>query len=292
MSLDAWECHSSNAIDQDITLCAFPLPTTTSVLGTTSLPPGAVLPSSPSYLETQPASIATEAEEGADMLVNLVIYGLIGLFVLVVGCTLYIRCILRNQRQGSVEDEEEQRPGKGYGNIGMTETDTPPLGASAGPPPRRSSVTSSGARVRPSEPGFGSAAWASSVGPRTAANATGGGGSLRPPSKGSSCCSSPRSEPMGRPSQAPPSPSRSSQGSYQEPPTPPRLFVSTEPQMHPEAEVVQQRMRELMDEALPVRKKVFKELMLEYHPDKNKDAHATEVFQLINNARGWFLSAA
>jgi len=62
--------------------------------------------------------------------------------------------------------------------------------------------------------------------------------------------------------------------------------------MHPEAEVVQQRMRELMDEALPVRKKVFKELMLEYHPDKNKDAHATEVFQLINNARGWFLSAA
>lgn len=57
----------------------------------------------------------------------------------------------------------------------------------------------------------------------------------------------------------------------------------------PEAKAVEKRMRAQMNEPLAIRKKVLKDLMLEYHPDKNSDEHAKEVFQFINGARGWFL---
>jgi len=51
-------------------------------------------------------------------------------------------------------------------------------------------------------------------------------------------------------------------------------------------------MRAQMNEPLAIRKKVLKDLMLEYHPDKNSGEHAKEVFQFINGARGWFLHDA
>jgi len=55
---------------------------------------------------------------------------------------------------------------------------------------------------------------------------------------------------------------------------------------------VQRRMREMMDEPLDVRKQTFRELVLEYHPDKNANPDAKEVFQVVNEAKGWFLQSA
>lgn len=60
-------------------------------------------------------------------------------------------------------------------------------------------------------------------------------------------------------------------------------------EVSPEVRAVLRKMREAMDQPMAVRKKLYKELMLENHPDKNNGARATEVFQAINNARGWFL---
>uniref|UniRef100_A0A7S4T7F7 SbsA Ig-like domain-containing protein n=1 Tax=Alexandrium monilatum TaxID=311494 RepID=A0A7S4T7F7_9DINO len=37
------------------------------------------------------------------------------------------------------------------------------------------------------------------------------------------------------------------------------------------------------------RKKTLRDLMLEYHPDKNDASHAKEIFQFINSSREWFL---
>jgi len=56
-----------------------------------------------------------------------------------------------------------------------------------------------------------------------------------------------------------------------------------------EVRAVAKQMRDMMDQPLSVRKKAFKDLMLEFHPDKNSHPRAKEVFQLVNNARGWFL---
>lgn len=53
---------------------------------------------------------------------------------------------------------------------------------------------------------------------------------------------------------------------------------------------LERRLRDLMSKPLSERKKVLRELMLEYHPDKNSDPNATEIFQFINASRGWFLS--
>jgi len=53
---------------------------------------------------------------------------------------------------------------------------------------------------------------------------------------------------------------------------------------------VLKRMRSLMDSPIAERKKVLRELMLEYHPDKNSDQYAKEIFQFINANKGWFLS--
>lgn len=52
---------------------------------------------------------------------------------------------------------------------------------------------------------------------------------------------------------------------------------------------VHQKMRNMMDHPILVRRKTFKELLVEHHPDKNSSEHATEVFQAVNNARSWFL---
>lgn len=57
----------------------------------------------------------------------------------------------------------------------------------------------------------------------------------------------------------------------------------------PHVKEVQQKMRDMMDRPLLVRKKTLKDLLVEHHPDKNSDVHATEVFQAVNNARSWFL---
>ncbi|CAE8600499.1 unnamed protein product, partial [Polarella glacialis] len=58
----------------------------------------------------------------------------------------------------------------------------------------------------------------------------------------------------------------------------------------PEVLAVAKKLRAMMDEPLPLRKKLLKDLMLEYHPDKNSQENAKEVFQYVNNSRSWFLS--
>lgn len=65
--------------------------------------------------------------------------------------------------------------------------------------------------------------------------------------------------------------------------------ASVGPSAPPELKAVEKQMRASMGDPIAVRKKLFKELMLEYHPDKNHQAHAKEVFQFINNSRRWFL---
>lgn len=57
----------------------------------------------------------------------------------------------------------------------------------------------------------------------------------------------------------------------------------------PAVKSVEQKMRDMMDHPLLVRKKTFKDLLVEHHPDKNSSENATEVFQAVNNARSWFL---
>lgn len=46
----------------------------------------------------------------------------------------------------------------------------------------------------------------------------------------------------------------------------------------------------MMNKPIAERRKAIKDLLFGYHPDKNSEAYATEVFQYVNNARGWFLS--
>lgn len=60
----------------------------------------------------------------------------------------------------------------------------------------------------------------------------------------------------------------------------------------PEVKAVEKRLHGLMDKPLADRKKVMKELMLEYHPDKNSAPHAKEMFQYVNNSKSWFLHEA
>jgi len=55
------------------------------------------------------------------------------------------------------------------------------------------------------------------------------------------------------------------------------------------AQAIERQLQDNMNEPIAVRKKLLKGLQLEYHPDKNSDPTATEVFQYINNAKGWFL---
>lgn len=57
----------------------------------------------------------------------------------------------------------------------------------------------------------------------------------------------------------------------------------------PEVRGVKAQLQASMSEPLVVRKKLLKDLMLEYHPDKNSGANAKDVFQYINNAKTWFL---
>jgi hypothetical protein len=52
---------------------------------------------------------------------------------------------------------------------------------------------------------------------------------------------------------------------------------------------IEKKLRSEMDADLADRKKVVKDLMLEYHPDKNSSQYAKEVFQYINASKGWFL---
>lgn len=61
------------------------------------------------------------------------------------------------------------------------------------------------------------------------------------------------------------------------------------PEGCPQAKAVERQMRAAMEEPIAKRKKLFKDLLIQYHPDKNSQEHAKEVFQFVNNARSWFL---
>lgn len=60
----------------------------------------------------------------------------------------------------------------------------------------------------------------------------------------------------------------------------------------PHVKAVHDKLRDMMDRPILERKKTFKDLLVENHPDKNSDEHAKEVFQAVNNARTWFLHEA
>lgn len=89
-----------------------------------------------------------------------------------------------------------------------------------------------------------------------------------------------------------------SQSGYASPQSPPRSVRSQAKESEPSDKEaaskepireVEEKMRNMMDRPLLVRKKTFKELLVENHPDKNSSEHAKEVFQTVNNARDWFL---
>lgn len=71
---------------------------------------------------------------------------------------------------------------------------------------------------------------------------------------------------------------------------PPRQNVGgdKDPSHEPVREV-EEKLRNMMDRPLLVRKQTFKDLLVQNHPDKNSSEHAKEVFQTVNNARDWFL---
>ena len=48
-------------------------------------------------------------------------------------------------------------------------------------------------------------------------------------------------------------------------------------------------MRRLMEAPIADRKKALKDLLFEYHPDRNSTKYAKEVFQFVNAAKGRFL---
>lgn len=66
-------------------------------------------------------------------------------------------------------------------------------------------------------------------------------------------------------------------------------IVDENPELRKHKKDVEKRLRDLMDSPIDVRKKALKELMLEYHPDKNSDQHATQIFQFVNGSKEWFL---
>lgn len=95
----------------------------------------------------------------------------------------------------------------------------------------------------------------------------------------------------GRPPQAPgPSAAKDKPGrsSSREPP-PSASGAAEDPELQRQKRQVERRMRELFDAPILERKRALRELMLEFHPDKNSDAHAKDVFQYINASRDWFL---
>jgi hypothetical protein len=61
------------------------------------------------------------------------------------------------------------------------------------------------------------------------------------------------------------------------------------PELRKQKQDILQRMRDLMESSIAERKKVLRELVLEWHPDKNNDPNAKDIFQFINAQRGWFL---
>jgi len=68
--------------------------------------------------------------------------------------------------------------------------------------------------------------------------------------------------------------------------------TNDDPELQKHTQDVERKMRALIDAPIAERKRVLRELMLEYHPDKNSDPFAKEVFQFINASRGWFLCEA
>jgi hypothetical protein len=64
---------------------------------------------------------------------------------------------------------------------------------------------------------------------------------------------------------------------------------STDEGLEPEVVAVKARLQSAMDEPVAIRKKLLKDLMLSYHPDKNSSTTAKTVFQYINNSKAWFL---
>merc|ERR1719460_2198702 len=98
-----------------------------------------------------------------------------------------------------------------------------------------------------------------------------------------------------RPQPAQRPPNKASRKSFRKTAPEPESTTSTSPVVEcscPEAQAVEKKMRDMMNEPSAVRKKMLKDLMLEYHPDKNHGDNAKEVFQYINGARGWFLHDA
>lgn len=181
---------------------------------------------------------------------------------------------------------------------GSTASSAPPMGRQASMPAAASSRraasvgAAAGRRSHSSGPATGNAARSSAPG---APRPSGMGGaasssSARPPS------SSRRSSSEGPPGRPPGHNANATQEEAAGSRSSSRVFMATATVKTEEGEVnqkkleLERRLRDLMSKPLSERKKVLRELMLEYHPDKNSDPNATEIFQFINASRGWFLS--
>lgn len=66
-------------------------------------------------------------------------------------------------------------------------------------------------------------------------------------------------------------------------------MLEKEQVLSPKAASVLRQMQDGLREPLHVRKQTFRELLLEYHPDKNQSFDSKEVFQVVNASRVWFL---
>ena len=47
-----------------------------------------------------------------------------------------------------------------------------------------------------------------------------------------------------------------------------------------------------MQDPLASRKKLYRDLLREYHPDRNGEAHSVHVCHYLTSARGWFFAGA
>jgi len=98
-----------------------------------------------------------------------------------------------------------------------------------------------------------------------------------------------------QPTAAPPDSSQTPQASNK--PTAPRtcsapapVVIAGESELERMSKEVVQKMRDLMSAPIAERKKIMRELLFEFHPDKSSNPYAKELCQVINEAKGWFIT--
>jgi len=96
-------------------------------------------------------------------------------------------------------------------------------------------------------------------------------------------------------SEAPPKVAEEKRPPVRSPEVPPKALPERRPSVRSSgglpttAASLKQYLEGFLAEPLLVRKQMFKELLLEYHPDKNDSPDAKDLFHVVNSSRPWFL---